>query len=258
MNLSFDGQNFPRKLSEIEKYWINKILPDTSPVYKSYRERIESLFVIGYGKYPPFNLILGEKNDTPELDVHGQPLIATGSFFYKHGRVNVSIFEEFENQIEIDIQSDGFYYYEVISDELKGKEIRWFTYSNWSPGQNHPDDNSKIRLTEIEKDKIVLAISPSHKRIWIYDYSQKLNKFIPITNFYQELLKVLKIQDVKTLTDINYFYLNLNKFTDKQLKDAFLNYNRIWKKISISITLEESGVKENKLFKFFKRLKWKK
>lgn len=256
MNFFSNGQNFPRKLSEIEEYWLNLILPENRPGYKIYRDRIKNLFVIGYGKFPPFNLILGEKETKPDLTIPPQSIVATGTFYYKFGKVNVSIFEEFENQIELDIQSEGFNYNEISSDNLIDNEIKFFTYSNWSPGQRHPFDNSELRQVEIDKN-ILIAISKSHKRIWMHNRETQTNKFIPITNFYQELLRVLKIHNPKIITDINYFFLNLNKFSDAQIKEAFINYNRSWKKVDLVLTIE-SEVKENWFQKFLKRLLWKK
>lgn len=252
-----NGQSFPRKLSEIEEYWLNLILPEERPGYKVYRDKIKNLYVIGYGKYPPFNLILGEKEDKPDFTIPPQPIVATGTFFYKFGKVNVSIFEEFENQIEIDIQSDGFFYHEVSSEELINREIKFYTYSNWSPGQKHPFDNSDLRLIEINPN-ITIAISQTHKRIWIHNRETQTNKFIPVTNFYQELLKVLQIHEAKIITDINYFFLNLNKFFDAQIREAFINYNRNWKKTELKVPVEFRREKQNWLKKFLKRFLWKK
>lgn len=257
MNIFSNGQNFPRKLSEVETYWLNCILPEDRPGYKIYRDKIKNLFVIGYGKFPPFNLILGEKESKPDLTIPSQPIVATGTFVYKFGKVNVSIFEEFENQIEIDIQSDGFYYLEISSEELINKEIKFFTYSSWSPGQNHPYDGSELRLIKID-DNISLAISKLHKRIWLHNIENQTNKFIPITNFYQELLKVLKIYEAKIITDINYFFLNLNRFSDAQIREAFIKYNRSWKKIDLKLPIELGTEKTNWFKKILKRILWKK
>lgn len=257
MNLYLNGQDFPRNLSELELYWLNLILPEDKPGYKIYRDKICKLFVIGYGKFPPFNLIIGNKDDIPDLTIPSQPIIATGTFFYKMGKVSVSIFEEFENQIEVDIQSEGFNYYEISPAELKNKEIKFFTYSNWTPGQKHPSDNSELRLIEIDSE-FLLVISKKHKRIWIYDKKLQTNKFIPITNFYQWVLKIAGIRDPKVMTDINYFFLNLNKFSDSQIKEAFINYNRDWRKVEIQSQFENKKEKQNWFKKLFKGILWKK
>ncbi len=257
MNVFLNGQNFPRKLSEVEEYWLNSILPEKRPGYKIYSDKIKTLYVIGYGKFPPFNLILGEKEDKPDLTIPPQPLVATGTFHYKFGKVHVSIFEEFENQIEVDFQSEGFIYYEISSNEIINKETKFFTYSNWSPGQKHPFDNTDLRLIEIDQ-KITLVISQPNKRLWIYDREFQTNKFIPITNFYQAVLKILKIKDAKIVSDINYFFLNLNKFNDIQLREAFINYNRNWKKVELDISFNPKKEKINWFKKLLKRLTWKK
>ena len=257
MSYYLNGQDFPRKLSELERYWINLILPEDRPGYKIYRDKIENLFVIGYGKFPPFNLILGDKDDKPDPTIPSQALIATGKFIYDQGTVNVSIFEEFENQIEIDIQPEGFNYFQIPTEKIIGKEKNWFTYSNWKPGLKHPFDNSDLRVVEIQKNVIDLVISSQHKRIWIYDYNLKTNKFIPITNFYQEILKVAGIRDVKTMTDLNFFFSNLKKFTDTQIREAFINYNRYWKKFDLQKETPTKSEKKNFFKKIFERFLWK-
>lgn len=257
MNLFFDGQNFPRKLSDVEEYWLYKILPEDKIGYKLYRNKIKNLYVIGYGKFPPADLILGRKDDQPDLTIPPQPVVATGTFKYTIGQVNVSIFEEFEDQIEIDIQSKGFYYKDIPSEQLINRELEFFTYSNWLPGQKHPLDNSELRLIEIDMNAL-LVISQIHKRIWIHNRNLQTNKFIPVTNFYQEALKILRIHEAKIMTDINYFFLNLNKFSDAVIREAFVNYNRNWKKIELTISENLKQGKENWFKKIVKRLLWKK
>lgn len=258
MSFYFNGQDFPRRLNELERYWLRLILPEDRPGYKLYHDKLEDLFVIGYGKFPPYNLILGKKDDKPDPTISIQPLIATGKFFYELGSVTISIFEEFENQIEVDIQSEGFDYFQIKSSELINKEKNWFTYSNWSPGQNHPFDNSELRVIEIQKDEFDFVISPKHKRLWIYDYNLKFNKFIPVTNFYQELLKVAGIKDASKITDINYFFTNLKKFSDEQIRSAFINYNRYWKKFELKKEIPMKPKKKNFFKKIFERFLWKK
>lgn len=257
MNYFLNGQDFPRALRDVEKYWLLLILPEDRPGYKIYREKIENLFVIGYGKFPPYNLILGEKNDVPDLTIPPQPLIAKGIFFYENGSVSVTIFDEFEEQIEIDISSDGFNYQNFQSDLLINKEKKWFTYSNWSPGEKHPFDNSELREIEISRDELNLVISPKHKQIWLHDYNLKFNKFIPITNFYQELLKVAEIKDLKTMTNINFIFSNLKRFSDEQIRQAFINYNRYWKKFDLKSKNSVKPEKKNLFKKIFERLIWK-
>ncbi len=258
MNYFLNGQDFPRCLSDLEKYWLKLILPENRPGYKIYREKIENLFVIGYGKFPPYNLILGEKNESPDLSIPSQPVIAKGIFFYENGSVTVTIFDEFENQIEIDISSEGFNYQQIQSVLLINKEQRWFTYSNWSPGDKHPFDNSELREVEIIKNELDLVLSPKYKQIWLHDYNLKFNKFIPITNFYQELLKVAGIKDLKTMTNTNFLFSNIKIFSDELIRRAFFNYNRYLKKFDLKSENMVKTEKKNFFKNIFERLLWKK
>lgn len=259
MTNSWDGQSFPRKLNEIENYWLDFLLPDSNKFYREYKEKIKNLFVIGYGRNIPLSLILGQKEDQPITDFPSPQILATGIFEYNFGKVEISIYEFFEDQLQLDIfiQSPvDLNFFEL--DELKKQEIRKATFSNWKPGNPYPYDNSPLREVIIQRDQTSLAISTKHKRIWAYSFSDETIHFIPITNFYQEILKSAQIRDPRIITDINYLYLNLNKFTDEQIINAFINYNKIWRKVSLNLETQEPIKKENLLLKILKRLKWMK
>ncbi len=258
MSYNWNGQSFPRKISEIESYWLDFILPESNKIYQNYKEKIKDLYVIGYAKNSPFSLILGKKEDNMIDDYPSLQIVATGFFEYDFGKVEISLYEFFEGHLQLDIfvQSQVDINQFNIND-LKKRELHKAAFLNWKPGNNHPYDNSSIREVEIQEDKVTLAISEKHKRIWVYEHKNEMIHFIPITNFYQEVLKVARIKSPETITNINYFFLNLNKFTDELIQRAFINYNKIWKKIDYPVEVQISVKKENLLKKILKRLKWK-
>ena len=51
--------DFPRKLTERERDFLFSILPENKKGYKLYRDKIDSLFVIGFGRFGDTNLVLG-------------------------------------------------------------------------------------------------------------------------------------------------------------------------------------------------------
>lgn len=251
--MSINGKTFPRSLCNLEFYWLNLILPENRLGYKAYKEKIEKLLVIGYGKNPPYSIVLGNKDDLPDLSIPQQSVVAYGFFSYDFATVEITLLEEFENQIELEIFSTEYDKLKSIDpNQLINAEKNWFTYSEWSPGMNHPFDHSSIREVKIN-DNITLAISSKYNRIWIFDKQSGMNIFIPITNFYQEVLSFSGIRDLNLMTDYKYFFKYPEKFSDDIIYKAFLNYNRKRKKVNAELEKEEHFKKESIWRKILKR-----
>jgi hypothetical protein len=156
----------------------------------------------------------------------------------------------FENQVEIDIKSING---EMIPDDLNNA-IVW-TYSNWVPGQKAPHDNSPVREIPIIKKEIILAIAPAHKKVWVYNSQSGINHFIPVTNFYNELMILLSNKDPETALDPGRIFTNLDEFSDEQLINGFIIYNKRWQRVEINTQLldNKSGEKKKSFLGLFKK-----
>jgi hypothetical protein len=247
--MNYDGNktDFPRELSALEKDWISSALPDNKPGYKKYKEKLFSLFVIGKSGIEDNSIILGKKDSIPEGDLVF-PVFASGNIVYKTGYVYVTVSSEEEGLIEID--------FDVNVGGLNDlSEIKRWSYSDWLPGRPTPEDNSMVREIDIIKKELILAAAPSHKRIWIYEDGSGINHLIPVTNFYNELMRTLKIKDPEIALDSNKFFTDLDKYRDEDLAVAFLTYNKRWKKVDIdySVFKEKSKKDEKSFFGFIKR-----
>ena len=98
------------------------------------------------------------------------------------------------------------------------------------------DDNSDVREIIINDDYI-LAIAPQHKKIWLHEKESGVNFLLPVTNFYNELMRVCNIRDTKiALRPASFFEIH-NQFTDDQLILAFFSYNKYLKRVNIDYTL---------------------
>lgn len=247
--MNYDGNktDFPRELSALEKDWISSALPDKKPGYKKYKERLFSLYVIGKSGIEDYSVILGKKDSIPEEDLTF-PVFASGNIVYKAGYVYVTVSSEEEGQVEID--------FDVNLSEPSGlTEIKRWSYSDWFPGEPTPEDNSIVREIAVIKKELILAAAPFHKRIWIYEAGSGINHLIPVTNFYNELMRTLKIKDPEIVLDSNKFFSNIDKYKDEDLAGAFLSYNKRWKKVDIdySVIKEKSKKDEKSFFGFIKR-----
>jgi hypothetical protein len=241
---------FPRRLTAIEEKLLFSILPEYKPGYKYYRNKIEELFIIGYGRFGGNNFILGKQNAEPDLTIPSSPVFATGTNVYKEATIDITIHEEDDEQIEFDISARG--------GEFPGTftEINKWNYSEWIPGNKDPKDNSYVREIIIVPGKFLLAITPLRKKMWLYDFKNGVNHLIPISNFYNELMRTKNIRDTKSVLKPNSFFENTDSYNDQEIISAFLSYNKYMKKFDIDFTSLESvhHHKERKsLFSIFKR-----
>jgi len=232
---------FPRALNKREKEWLFFLLPEERKGYNYYRKLIDEFFVVGEGRFGGGNLYLGKNDSEPDHTIASSPVFAAGTIFYKEAEVYIIIHEEAEGMIEIDISNVKG---ESIPEELT--EIKRHTYSTWKPGQSAPPDNSAVREVQLIQDKIIIAIASSLKRIWVYDSESGVNHFIPVSKFHNELMRVKRIKDPKTALDPNIIFKDDQKFSDEEIGQAFLLYNKYWKKIDLDYSLFQKEEKEKK------------
>ncbi len=232
---------FPRQLTEQEIDWLNTALPLDKIGYKIYRDKIEKLFVIGYGRWGYGNYILGKPGSLIDLNDSSAPVFAVAEIIFDKLKVYVSIHEELENLIEIDIRKSG--------DETGGDLmlIEKWSYSNWVSGEKAPSDNSDVREINIVKNSIILAIAPRHKKIWLHSKEDGVNRIIPVSNYYNEVMMGMNNRDSKIMLNPNRLFNNLEEFSDEDLSRGFLSYNKRWKRIEFNYSSSKSSIgSENK------------
>lgn len=239
----------PRKLNEFEEKIIFSVLPESKKGYRKYREKIKDYYVIGFNNPEhDSNLILGPKDLIPEFPLFVSPVFASGAILYKDLEVYITVHEEIENTIEVDFPGALKKDY---NDELK----RW-SYSDWLPGDKSPFDDSYVREIELLPGKIIVAIAPLHKRIWVYEQSSGINHFIPVTNFYNEIMRIKSVKEPSIVLNSNLIFEDLNTYTDSEIGKAFLNYNKQWKKVGIDYSAFTTNKKEEPKGLFKRIFKW--
>ncbi len=222
------NEKFPRQLSAREKKWLFAALPENKLGYKQYRDIIENLLVIGYGRFGEGNFFLGEIGDTIDLEVSSSPILAVANITFDIGKVYVTIHEELDGQIEVDIKGTAV---DQIPDDLDQAKV--WTYSNWIPGEKAPFDKSNVREIHLVKNEIVLVVAPIHKKVWVYNAKSGINHFIPVTNFYNEMMILMNNKNSDTALNPGRLFTNLSEFTDEQLTQGFLVYNKYWQRVEI-------------------------
>lgn len=242
------NEKFPRELTAREKDWLFTALPENKLGYKQYRKIIEKLLVICYGRFGEGNLILGEEGDLIDLDSSSTPIFAVANITFEEAKIYVTIHEEMEGQLEVDIKSVSS---EKIPENLHQTKV--WTYSTWIPGEKAPNDKTDVREIHLVKNEIVLAIAPEHKKIWVYNAMSGINHFVPVTNYYNEMMILMNNKDSEKALNPGRLFTNLNEFTDEQLAHGFLIYNKFWQRVELDYHLLEKkdDQKKKSFFSFF-------
>ncbi len=243
-------EHFPRKLIDEEKELIFSALPINKIGYQVYRNKIDSMVVLGNGRFGGGNFILGPIDSVIDLETPSTPIFAISKIVYDDHEIYVTIHHENDDQIEVDIQNFDL----APRINQMTEKYRW-TYSNWSLGQKAPHDNSPVREVHLILKSLVLVIAPEHRKIWVYNAKDEVNYLIPVTNFYNELMLLLEIRDPEVALNPNKLFLNLNEYSDENLGQAFLLYNKYWNRVEVDYSFFDPKMVQRKksFFDFLKK-----
>ena len=221
------GTQFPRELSRQEKYLLFSVLPEEKPGYLQYRRKINELKVTGYGRFKNNNYILGKTGTKPDLSFSSTPVFAAGTVKVPGNEIDVLINEEIDDEIEFDLAVKNG---NTIPGEIKETD-KW-SYSEWNPGDKAPDDKKDVREVVISAGQYLLVFAPSHKKIWLHENEGGVNYLIPLTNYYNELMRFKRIRDPKQALKPGQLFQKINEFSDDELINAFVLYNKYMKRFS--------------------------
>ncbi len=229
--MRLNGQ-FPRNLTDRELDWILWMLPQEKSGYRDYRSLIEKSVVIGYGKFEGDNLILGQAGDLPNEESFFTPVICLGQVETLEAKIQISIHKPYKNQIQIDIVNlEG----DTIPDKLT--EVRRWSYSRWNPGEPSPATGKAVREVKIFskiESNLILVLSPSDRKIWLHEIDSGINYIIPVTNFFNELLRRRRdiFERIGGL-NVSLVFESIDKFSDAEINNAFLSYSKIFGKVDV-------------------------
>lgn len=218
---------FPRPLTSHEREIIEAVLPDDHPGYRKYREMLGDLVVLGEGRRGKGNFILGRAGVVPDTTAPLPPVVAHGAIVTRDGEILVSIREEVDGQIDV----------EVTGEIHSRGEVRRWSISSWRPGQPSPRSGSPVREVVVSEG-LVLAICVADRRMWIHESASGLNHLIPVTGFHEALMKVRKVRDPQIALRPGGFFSSGSDYSSEDLRSAFLIYNSTFPKVR---TPEVSG-----------------
>lgn len=229
---------YPRRLTERERNWIEWILPAERPGYAEYRSLAQTMVVIGPGRRGEGEFLLGKEGTIPDVTAPLPPVFAYGSIETDAGTISITLREVFDGQISVEIVSHRG---ETVPQSYT-EQRRW-TYSMWRPGDACPQCGRQLRTvpmhsTGMGHDHLVLALCAADKRMWVYDSRTQVNRLIPVTNFYNELMLHKNIRDAKIALDHKRLFTEIHSYSDEELAYAFLTYNKLKAKVRVEGAIE--------------------
>ncbi|QQS37745.1 MAG: hypothetical protein IPM56_07295 [Ignavibacteriales bacterium] len=238
---------FPRSLKREETDLINFVLPEYKPGYSKYRELINNYSVLGKSSVKRNGLVLGLADKKPDEDFFRMPLFACGNVSVSNVSKDIFIYQMMDEFIEFEINDS------VVNQAV---EVRW-TYSEWVPGKNSPEDGTNVREIKIQDADYILALARETKRIWLYEKDTGVNYLIPVTNYFNELMRYKNIRDPKIALQPNTLFKEMGTYSDEDLISALIIYNKYLHRFPLKERIhlvQNTEIKKQK-FGFFRRNK---
>lgn len=239
----------PRKLNDFELNAIFELLPKQKPNYNEARNIIKDKFLIGTSRFGVGNYILADKNDQVDLTAPASNVFAYGIVETDKTEYDITIHDLFEDQIEIDFNS-------ALNEEISSEEkiISTRTISNWQPLKPSPLSQKEVREIHLIKNEIVIAVSSRDKKIWVYERESGYNFIVPVTNFYNEIIRVKEERNPEISLKPKLIFEKPELFSDEEIGQGFLLYNKFMKKMNIDYSIFTNVKKENKKKSFFDKI----
>ena len=228
---------YPRALRTKERELLESVLPVDRAGYRDYRDRITAMEVIAQGRRGEGDLILGSPGQEPDTQSPLPPVIAFGMIETTRGTFTISIREQWQGQINAEIVSER---QQEIPDHFEEKR-RW-TYSSWAPGAASPADGGPVREIPVDPN-VTLGFGILERRIWVHERSGGMVHLIPITNYYNELMRHKQIRDARVALSSSSFWDDLDRYSADDLRAAFVSYNTLRRRVDLQADAVATGAR---------------
>jgi len=253
---SRNGQQalYPRQLTPFERTTLLWLLPESKPGYREYRRYVSEWVVVGEGRRGTGNYILAEKEIVPDVESPLPQVFAYGVVEAEEASIAATLRELFEDQLEFEIVGLNS---DAIPEKLSVR--RQWNFSAWSPGQPCPACGAQPREVLLRREvggDATLAVCSADKKIWIHDAGDGVNHLVPVTNFHNALMLYKNIRDPKVALAAENFFRDLRTYSDTDLGAAFVQYNKLRKKIDlgrIAAPASRKSTLAGKILSFFKK-----
>lgn len=225
------ASGFPRVLAARERAWLEWILPLDRPGYAVFRAGLDGFQAIGQGRRGEGELVLAAPGATLDLAPPLGAVFSYGAIETNFGTISVTIREPVDGQASLEIVSHRA---ERIPDEFE--EARRWTYARWDPGAPCPQCGAaprEVAMRDGAGERLVLAVCAADRRLWVHEGTTLVNRLIPVTNFYNEIMLHQGIRDPKIALESRRLFTDLGAFSDADLTRAFGTYNTLRAKVHV-------------------------
>ncbi|WP_337865257.1 hypothetical protein [Ignavibacterium sp.] len=241
-------KDYPRKLNDAELNLLLLLLPENKSGYVKYRNLIRQYYILGEGRFGEGNYFLGNVGDEIDLDISSSPILTSGIVTTDKAIFEISINEVQENKIEFSISP-----YPDENEIYKVENVK--TLSDWEPGKKSPEGN-KVKLFPVDGLNYILVIVPSEHKIWLYEKSSGINYPIPVSNFYNELLRLKRETRKEYFQNPNKLFEELDSFSEAEIILSFLLYCKYKRRFNFEHLIDKFLIepqKKKSFFSFFRR-----
>ena len=241
-------KDFPRKLNDAELNLLLMLLPENKSGYSKYRKLIREFFVLGEGRFGEGNYFLGNPDDEIDLEISSSPILTSGIVKTDKATFEISINEIQDNKIEFSILP-----YPDEAEIYKVENV--LTISDWIPGKKSPEGKT-VKLFSIDAMNYILAIAPIDHKIWLYEKSSGINYPIPVSNFYNELLRLKRETRKEFYQNPNRLFEELDTCSESEIILAFLMYCKYKRRFNFDYMIDRlitEPKKKKSFFSFFRR-----
>ena len=217
-------------LSDLERDLLTWVLPGHRPAYAPYRQAVMTWVVAARAARGDGHIVLAPEGGPLDLEMPLPQVLAYGVLETSEGAIAVTVRERVAEQLDCDVSS-------LSGKELPVRftELRRWSYSHWNPGNPCPMCGAGVREVrwKTTADSVVtLAICRADRRLWVFDSTRDLAKPVPVTSFYNELMKVRRVRDPEIALSPERFYSSLASYSDAELTEAFFHYNALRPKLA--------------------------
>lgn len=214
---------YPRALTHVERELALWLLPEELPFYSDYHNVIITKEVIAEGRWGMGDLLIGSRDAYIDLTLGMTQVVAYGECMIGGETLTIGIHEPNQDDL-VELQFSGIY---PLPDDLV-IDNGW-SYSYWKPGMNCPATNTEVReitlYRTLEEPVFTLAISKANRSLWLHHHANGWNQLIPVTMFYDELLRTKRIRDAALITKPSTFFEKVDEFQDYEYRTALGEYN---------------------------------
>lgn len=221
-----------KDISQNEIQLLNSILPENKSGYKYYRDLILKMNYAGEGRFGNGNFYLGNKNSVIDTDIPSAPVFAVGTVYTNLGSIDVLLHEYEDDMIEVQLSKR-------VDDNLELIINNSLNFSDWKCGDSSPGNSGTVKEVEIIQNEYTLVIDRTNRKIWLHSHATGVNHLIPVSNYFNEMMRLKKIKDENLFTNPSSFFENLDSYTEVDFKLAFYQYNKFMKRFKVKLKPED-------------------